>query len=47
MENSALTMMLMTELTITGLTLYFFWKVLTSKPKPEPDSYADNDEQPR
>lgn len=47
MTTPALTMMLLTELTITGLTIYFFWKVLTIKPLPEPDSYNENDNEER
>lgn len=43
MESSALIMMLSTEIVVTLITGYFFWKVLTAKPKPEPDSYTDND----
>ena len=31
MATSALAMMIVTETLITGLTVYFFWKVLTSK----------------
>ena len=38
--------MLTTMLLVTGLTLFFFWKVLNVPPKPEPDSYTDNDDEP-
>jgi hypothetical protein len=38
--------MLTTMLLVTGLTIFFFWKVLTAPPKPEPDSYIDNDDEP-
>lgn len=31
MNTSALAMMLITELTVTGFTIYFFWKVLSAK----------------
>lgn len=31
MNSSALLMMIVTELIVTGFTLYFFYKVLTSK----------------
>lgn len=44
MENSALYMMLGTEIAVTSITVYFFWQVLTAKPKPEPDSFSDNDQ---
>lgn len=39
--------MVATQLTVTVFTVYFFWKVLKTPPKPEPDSYADNDDEPR
>lgn len=29
---------------VTVVTLAFFYKVMKSPPKPEPDSYTDNDE---
>lgn len=44
MTSSALIMMLSTIIIVTGITAFFFYKVLTSKPKPEPDSYSENDE---
>lgn len=37
--------MLTTITLVTGLTIYFFWRVLTVPPKPEPDSYLDNDDE--
>jgi len=37
--------MLTTIIMVTGLTLYFFYKVLTAPPRPEPDSYIDNDDE--
>jgi len=40
MQSSALILMLTSEVIITGLTLYFFLKVLFTKPKREPDSYS-------
>lgn len=43
MSASALTMMLIVQVFITGVTFYFFLKVLLAPPKPEPDSYKDND----
>ena len=27
------------------ITAYFFYRVLTTKPKEEPDSYTDNDDE--
>ena len=31
MTNSAFAMMIVTEALITGFTIYFFWRVLTTK----------------
>lgn len=45
MNTEALITMIATQGVVTGFTIYFFYKVLTIKPKSEPDSYADNDEQ--
>lgn len=47
MSTSALTMMLFAEISVTVITLYLFWKVLTAKPKAEPDSFVENDDVPR
>ena len=44
MNRTALIFMVVSETVITGITVYFFIKVLFTKPKPEPDSYTDNDE---
>gem|GEM_PF-3334512 len=46
MNTSAFLFMIITEVIITGLTLYFFFKVLLMKPKVDvnEDSYLDNDE---
>ena len=38
--------MLTTITLVTGLMIYFFAKVLTTPPKPEPDSYIENDDEP-
>ena len=43
MNTEALTLMLVSMGTVTALTGYFFYLVLTAKPKPEPDSYTDDD----
>jgi hypothetical protein len=43
MNYGALAMMISVELVITVLTVWFFYKVLTIKPKPEPDSFSEND----
>lgn len=44
MTTSALLMMLGWMGLVTLVTGYFFWKVLTIKKKPEPDSYSGNDD---
>jgi len=36
--------MLTVQVVVTALTVWFFYKVLVTKPKPEPDSYSENDE---
>jgi hypothetical protein len=45
MSTSGLITMLVTEISITLITGYFFFKVLFDKPKSEPDSYSDNDDE--
>ncbi|MBI1837175.1 MAG: hypothetical protein HYR91_07900 [Flavobacteriia bacterium] len=47
MSSSGLTMMLITEISITVITGYFFFKVLFTKPNSEPDSYLENDDEER
>jgi len=47
MTTSALIMMLVTQITVICITGYFFYKVLTTKPKTEPDTYSENDDEPR
>lgn len=47
MSSGALLMMTVTEVVITAVTCYFFYKIVTIKPNPEPDSYSDNDEEER
>jgi hypothetical protein len=47
MNSQALIMMVFTQLVVTGFTGYFFYRVLTTKPKPEPDSYIENDDEAR
>ena len=46
MNTSALVLMILSMGTVTLLTGYFFYRVLTSKKRPEPDSYIENDEDP-
>lgn len=40
MTTSALITMLLVQLTVTGITGYFFWKVLKTPPKPD-DSFTE------
>lgn len=47
MNTSALIMMITTEVIVTLVTGYFFLRVLKTPPKPEPDSYNENDETDR
>ena len=44
MNTEALILMIAAEGIITAVTVYFFYKVLTVPPKPEPDSYSENDD---
>jgi len=41
METQALIFMISAEVIITALTLYFFIRVLFTKPKGGPDSYSE------
>ena len=43
MNVSALIVMLSSIFLTTSLTIYFFYRVLVTPPKPEPDSYLDNE----
>jgi hypothetical protein len=45
MNTEALILMIATQGTVTTLTFYFFYRVLTTKPKAEPDSFVENDEE--
>ena len=47
MNTSALVLMLLTMIVVTSVTVYFFVKVLRTPPRTEPDSYRDNDDEPR
>ncbi len=47
MNTSALILMLFTQLSVIAFTIYFFKKVLNTPPNPEPDSYSENDDEPR
>lgn len=39
--------MVTTQLVVIGFTAFFFKKVLSTPPKPEPDSYDENDDELR
>jgi hypothetical protein len=43
MNTSALITMLLAQGIVIFFAGYFFYKVLTTPSKPEPDSYTDND----
>jgi hypothetical protein len=45
MNTSALIIMLTTMSLVTGLMIYFFFRVINTPSKPEPDSYLDNDDE--
>jgi hypothetical protein len=47
MNSSALFLMITVQVIVTILTGWFFYKVLVSKPKEEPDSFSENDDQMR
>jgi len=46
MNSIALIVMISSMGSVALATAYFFYKVLSAPSKPEPDSYADNDETP-
>ena len=45
MNSTALITMLLTQGIVIGFTAFFFYKVLTTPPSQEPDSFSDNDEE--
>lgn len=47
MSNSAFITMIVVQVTVTIITGYFFYKVLTIPPRAEPDSYSENDDESR
>ena len=47
MSGAAILMMILVQGTVAAITGYFFYKVLTAKPKSEPDSFSENDDDPR
>lgn len=44
MKTAALITMVLTLGIVTIITLYFFYRVLTTPPKQEPDSFSENDD---
>lgn len=44
MSTSALILMISVWVTVTSITGFFFYKVLTIKPNAEPDSFSENDD---
>ncbi len=43
MNSEALIFMVATQGVVIAITGYFFYRVLTTPPKQEPDSYSEND----
>ena len=43
MKTEAIIVMVSAQGIVIAITAYFFYKVLTTKPKQEPDSYSEND----
>lgn len=43
MNTSALTLMVVTQLAVIAITAYFFYRVFTTPPRKEPDSFSEND----
>lgn len=44
MSTSALILLVIVWTAVTLITIFFFYKVLTIKPKSEPDSFSENDD---
>lgn len=44
MKTEAIITMVAAQGIVTAITIYFFYRVLTTKPKPEPDSFTENDD---
>ncbi|MBU2525300.1 MAG: hypothetical protein RQ735_08945 [Flavobacteriaceae bacterium] len=47
MTTPAILTMIIAQGTIISLAVYFFYRVLTTPPKEEPDSFSENDDEPR
>ena len=47
MSTTAFIFMVTTYSVVTLVTVYFFWRVLKTPPKKEPDSFSENDNDSR
>lgn len=47
MSTSALVLLISVWTVVISTTGYFFYRVLTTPQKSEPDSYTENDDEPR
>lgn len=45
MKTEAIITMVIAQGFVICAAVYFFYRVLTTKPKPEPDSYSENDDE--
>lgn len=45
MSTGSFFMMIVTEVMVTAITGFFFYKVLTMPKKQEPDSFSENDDE--
>ena len=45
MKTEAIITMVLAQGIVIAITAYFFYRVLTTKPKEEPDSYTENDDE--
>ncbi len=47
MNPEALITMLCVQVPVICITIYFFYRVLKTPPKPEPDSFTENEDEAR
>jgi len=47
MNTTALIMMVVAQGIVISFAGYFFYRVLTTPPKPEPDIFSENDDEER
>jgi hypothetical protein len=43
MNTDAVILMVTTQVLVTAITGYLFWKILKTPPNNEPDSFSEND----